>query len=134
METQTSEFWNCFLAMQIDLIYANSVGDFELEEVLFDRLLEAGAVVHPDLELVIVYRINGGDSAKLVFLTKGNYQLVPIVNRLITDAPQLELWEFEIGIKPYKHSVISLCEEHRFLGSNTTIFQIYFSVQRIYKR
>ena len=133
METETTEFWNCFLSMHIDLIFANNVRDFDLEEVLFDRLLMQVAVVHPELELIIVYKINGGETAKLVFLTKGNYKLLPIINRIVKDAPQLDLWDFEIGIKPYKHSVLSLCEEHRFLGPNTTIFQIYFSVQKIYK-
>ncbi|SDV99407.1 hypothetical protein SAMN05216556_1018 [Aequorivita viscosa] len=82
---------------------------------------------------IIIHFLNNGDEAiKLIFLPRANYKLKAIAARVIAAAPNIEPWQYEIGIKPYNHSVISLCAENNFIDSNTIVYQIYFAVKKIY--
>lgn len=132
MKTQIIKFWNCFLSIQMDIINANSVRNLELRENLFQKLFSKAVKIHPEMSIIIHFLNNGDDSIKLIFLPRDNYKLKAIAARVIAAAPNIEPWQYEIGIKPYNHSVISLCAENNFINSNTIVYQIYFAVQKIY--
>ena len=133
MKTEITEFWNCFSILQMDLIAANRYEDFPLQTTLFTRLQTKATDIHPKLSILVIFQFDGSDTSKLVFLTKGDYKLKAIAEELLAQAPQLEPWVYQIGIKPYKHSIVSLCANYKFIDASTIVFQIYFAIERVYK-
>jgi hypothetical protein len=133
MKTEINEFWKYFLSIQIDLINADQNGNAALGNKLFENLHKKGKKIDRLLDFLIVYRIDGGSTAKLIFIPKGKYRLRAIAAQMLALAPKVSLWVFDIGIKPYRESIISLCAKHNFLKHDTTVYQIYFAVHKIYK-
>lgn len=133
MKTQANKFWHSFSRIQTEIIYANHSGNRNAQFNLCNTLDREATEIHPKLNLLIIFKINNTDSAKLIFLTKGKPILKLLVNQLLAEAPSFPLWHYQSGIKPYKHSIISLCAYYKFLGSGNKIHQIYFAVDKIYK-
>ncbi|MDP2687018.1 MAG: hypothetical protein Q8O62_07340 [Aequorivita sp.] len=133
MKTAINEFWTTFSLIQKNLIFANSTGNQHHQTDLCSRLDSPISAVHPKLNFLIIFQYNNTDTAKLIFLTLGKPTLKLIAGLILAEAPSFPLWQFQAGIKPYKHSIISLCANYRFLGPETNIYQIYFAVQKIYK-
>ena len=133
MKTPINKFWYSFSLIQKELIFANRTANYKVQYNLCSTIDRRVTEVHPKLSLLIIFNINNTDSAKLIFLTKGKSSLKSIVEDLLSEAPSFPLWHYQSGIKPYKHSIISLCAYYRFLGSGNNIHQIYFAVQKIYK-
>ncbi|WP_310993617.1 hypothetical protein [Aequorivita marina] len=133
METLINKFWNCFLAIQSDLLHANSVGNTELRNKLFGKLYAKVIQVNPGLQISVLFASNFPNSSSLIFIVKGNYRLKALVNKVLIDAPQLKRWQYQMGIKPYEESLISLCSKFNFLGAQTIIYEIYFAVSKVYK-
>lgn len=133
MKTKINQFWNCFLSIQMDILIANDSGKIRLRDKLFDKLFKEAVKIHSELRIIILFPSNGDASSRLIFLVKGNYKLKAIATEIIIVAPQMELWQYQIGIKPYKRSIISFCAEYKFLDYNTTIYQIYFAIKRVYR-
>lgn len=133
MKTQINNFWNRFIAIQIDLVNAASSANTNLLEKLIMDLLSYAAKIDPALKILFSFSSDGNSFSKLIFLTKGDYKLEAIIRVVLSKAPQLNPWKYQIGIKPYKHSVTTLCAESNFLNDHTTIYQIYFGIQKIYK-
>ena len=133
MKTQITNFWNCFLSIQMDVINANNVRNMALRDKLLNRLHSNAGEIHRDIRIVFHFINNDDGSVKMIFLSKGNYKLKAIAAQIIVAAPPLNLWQYEIGVEPYKHSIISLCAENNFIDTETIVYQIYFAVQKVYK-
>lgn len=133
MKTEINKFWNRFLAIQIDLIISAKVSDIKLLDKLINELLSNAVEIHSHLRIIISLLPKDDNPSKLIFLTKGDYKLEALIREVVGDAPQLPKWEYQIGVKPYKGSIINLCAASDFLGDNTTIFQIYFAIHKVYK-
>lgn len=133
METEIKQFWNCFLSIQLDILFAHNHGHIKLRDKLFDKWFDKVVKIHPALRIVLLFGFGTEGRAKLIFLVKGNPRLNAIATKIIREAPQMELWKYHIGIKPYKHSITSLCAENRFLDHDTIIYQIYFAITKVYK-
>ncbi|MDC8000102.1 hypothetical protein POV26_03570 [Aequorivita todarodis] len=131
MKTEITKFWNYFLSIQMDLVYANNTGNLELSTDLINRLQCKAKNIHS--ELTLVFQFSGGDFAKLIFITKGKYKLNAIVKQMLVSKPQLAMWQYQIGIKQYKRSITSLCKNNNFIDQHTVIHQIYFAVHKLYK-
>lgn len=133
MKTEISLFWNCFLNMQMDLIAANNVRDLELRDKLFNKLFAKAIKIHPKLRIILYYFPIGTDMAIVIFLTKGNYKLAAVAEEIIAEAPAVYQWQYQIGVKPHKNSIISLCANNKFIDAYTTIYQIYFAIEKVYR-
>ncbi|MCZ4319899.1 hypothetical protein O4H26_12970 [Aequorivita viscosa] len=133
METKITDFWNHFLAIQTDLIKSKCEDNLTLHSELFDTLSTKAIKIHPKLNVFALYIMREDVKAKLVFPTKGNNILGALVFKIVNRAPYSDFWEFQIGVTPYNGSIIQLCSTISFFDLPTTVFQIYFAVQKIYK-
>lgn len=133
MKTAINKFWYTFSLIQKDLIYANQTANQQQQNKLCNKLAKKARKVNASLDFLILFQVKDTNTHKLIFLTKGKYTLKAIVAALLAGAPSFPEWNFQMGIKPYKHSVDMLCEAYNFLGVGTKIHQIYFTVQKIYR-
>ncbi|WGF92174.1 hypothetical protein [Aequorivita marisscotiae] len=133
METKITDFWNHFLAIQTDLIETQCKENLKLHSELFDTLNTKAVKIHPKIRIFALYIMRENIRAKLVFPSHGNNQLKALIFKIVNRAPYSDFWEFQIGVSPYNGSIIQLCSTINFFDLPTTVFQIYFAVQKIYK-
>ena len=97
METKIEEFWNDFTSFQMDMILANKNDDQDKFDTIFHFFSDRLQSLQKNLECMFSFdKIDLKGS--LIFLTKGNPDLVNIGIKLIKHAPLLDNWEFFMGI------------------------------------
>ncbi len=133
MKTKIEEFWDYFLAVQLDLLEATGEVELMRRENMMAVLYSKATSIDPKLAVLLMFPNDGSYLAKLAFVTWGIPRLKALADELLAEAPLLYSWELSVGVKPYRLSVIHLCEDYKFFERPTTIYQIYFAVERIYK-
>jgi hypothetical protein len=133
MKTTITAFWNYFLSVQIDLIFAHRSGNLRLRDQLINKLYAKTLKINSQLRIILHFSPIETDGGKLIFLTRGNYKLNALAEVIISEAPLLDNWSYQIGIKPYKDSVVSLCANNKFIDPYTIVYQIYFSIEKVYR-
>ncbi|MEM0519018.1 hypothetical protein [Aequorivita flava] len=133
MKKEVTDFWHTFSLHQKNLKYAFSIGDKSNLYQLYSALVRKIHNIHSQLDILITCDYEHSHCAKLIFLTKGKSVLKKLANACMDEAPSFALWEFQSGINPYKHSIVTLCAKYGFLGGENNIHQIYFALKKIYK-
>lgn len=99
--------------------------NFLLDPVL-DKELQ---MISKDLKIIIL-----NDSLpKIVFITKGKSSLKNVAFQITQGIPKKIYLKPQIGILPYPGNFHMLSRSYSFLNQKNPIFQIYFSVHKIYR-
>lgn len=133
METTVTNFWNCFVKVQLDMLFAYNNKDEDLIYHLFKQLEDHPAIKEYGLNLIIFFPTNKDSKATLCFLTRGLKKRKSWANQLILQAHILDNWLYQVGLPPYENKNIPFFSYFSFIKERVYEHQIYVHIHKIYK-
>lgn len=127
MEMFINNFWKEFEANEYR--YLNEMHRSKQNFLYFPVLSHIAEAIHKDLDVAVM----DADDPKIVFITKGKLQLQKYAAQIINKKPPSILFKPRIGIPPFIGTFHELDSRFNFLGEGYQIFQLYFSIIKIYK-
>lgn len=127
MKIFINNFWKKIEANQY--LYLNQLRQSKNNFLYNPVLTYIVKTIHKDMEVVILNTMD----PKIVFIIKGKLQLQKQALQIIKNKPPCIIFKTQIGIPPFKGTIQEFDDYYNPLGSDVNIFQIYFSVKRIYK-
>lgn len=127
MEIFINNFWKEFEANQY--LYLNQMRESQNNFLSNPVLTYIVKAIHKDMDVVILDTMN----PKIVFIIKGKLQLQKQALQIIKNKPPRIIFKTQIGIPPFKGTIQEFDYYYNPLGTDVNIFQIYFSIRKIYK-
>lgn len=126
MEEKIENFWKFIIDQQDHYLHGlkRENKNFLLNPLL-DKELQ---IISKNLKAIIL----NDNHPKIVFITKGNSYLKNVAFQIIQRIPKRIYLKPQIGIPPYPGNFQALNSSYSFLNQKNPIFQIYFSVHKIY--
>lgn len=131
IQEKTTEFWECFLSIQIDVLIASHTGKTESMISYISELNRK--LIKIDKHLEAVLRAGDDNEAQLIFLDKGKPKLKKIVSQLLTIAPNVNNWSFKFGLDDHNNPDIPIQIQIPDTRINITQENIFIYIHKSYK-
>lgn len=133
METTVTNFWNCFVKVQLDMLFAYNNNNQELIYHLFNQLVNHPVITQKKLCLVISFPSHECPKASLHFMTRGLKKKKILATELIEQAPKLDTWTYRVGVQPYEEKNIPFSLFFTYINQTVYGYQVYVHIYKIYK-
>tara|TARA_R110002072_G_scaffold4240_1_gene29922 strand:- start:8717 stop:9334 length:618 start_codon:yes stop_codon:yes gene_type:complete len=129
METYVNQFWSYFNTVRYDIQEAFEKQDKTALKLFVKKLTLKISKINDKLDLIL--NLSDNEKHSLIICIHKNTQLKPIQNQLINNAPYIDNWSFEAGVKPYsKKQPMGFYFEHK----NMVVLsdQVFIHLYKIY--
>lgn len=132
METTVNNFWNSFIKVQTDLLFAFNNNNEELVYECYHQLNDHPVINKAGLNLLIFFPTPEQPKALLHFLTRGLEKKKRLANAFLEQAPALDNWIFQVGVPPYTDKNTPFSAYFPSIKQVVFEHQVYVHIHRIY--